>query len=90
MASLYSLEPYERVGMLRGSKKKYVYIQTPGKRYVKARVMLQGREKPEVTPSTSADSIIIVGRPSKKVPYGYTVVRFEDLPPELRSKLELL
>ncbi len=75
---------------MRGSKKKYVYIETPSRKYVKARVMLQGREEPTVTPTMDGNSIIIVGKPTNRPPWGYKVVKFEDLPPEVRAKIEYL
>ena len=73
-----------------GSRKKYVYIKTPKGRFVKARVMLQGREEPSVTPTMDSSKIIVVGKPSDRVPYGYKVVEYEDLPPEIRGKIEQL
>jgi len=75
---------------MRGSKKKYLYIETPRKKYVKARVMLEGRDEPSVTPTMDASKIIIVGKPTRKVPYNYKVAKYDDLPPEIRAKLEHL
>ncbi len=72
---------------MRGAKKKYVYIKIGKNRYVKARVILEGREEPTISPSTNPSKIILTGRPTKLVPEGYKVFEVDDLPPELRRKL---
>ncbi len=76
--------------MTRGSKKKYVYIKLSDGRYVKARVMLQGREEPVIETAMEPSKIIIVGRPTTKVPFGYKVFGEEDLPLEVREALKKL
>ncbi len=73
--------------MTRGSKKKYVYVKLPNNKYIKVRVMLQGREKPVVEATMDPSKIIIVGKPTSKVPYGYMVFEFDDLPLEVQEKI---
>uniref|UniRef100_A0A7J3ZIP2 DUF5622 domain-containing protein n=1 Tax=Fervidicoccus fontis TaxID=683846 RepID=A0A7J3ZIP2_9CREN len=73
---------------MRGSKKKYVYIELEKGRFLKARVSLEGRKEPVITVSTDPSKIVVLNKVLGRIPRGYKIIKLEDLPEKLREHLK--